>query len=122
MEERKTAVVVLSIIALIFIALFYVMPKKTNEETQTVSFKGCAIHFNYFEQGLEADIERAANNKLALCLCDTYRRKLDSSISNRIIQIYRKYNMDSDSARINNNLDSIIKYRKTVLDTLILLD
>ncbi|MDP9078455.1 MAG: hypothetical protein M3O71_13565 [Bacteroidota bacterium] len=126
MEERKTAAIVLSIIALITIFYTAILPEIRYRSTQTISFKTCSIDFKYVDKGLVTDVYRAANNKLALCLCGAYQQKHDTAIANRIFKIYREYGshygVDSVSNRSNRNIDSIIRNRKAIFDTLILID
>ena len=126
MEERKTAAIVLSIIALIIIFFTVILPEIKYRGIQTVSFKTCIVHYEYFDRGLVDDAELAANNKLALCLCDAYQQKHDTVIANRIFKIYREdgshYGVDSVSYRSNRNIDSIIRNKKAIFDTLILID
>ena len=120
MEERRTAAWVLGIIGLGVIFFAVILPEIRFRSIQTISFKNCTVHFEYWDKGLVPDIYRAAQNKLGLCLCNIYQQKPDTSIGNRIIQIYRQYGNNDDSTRYN--VDSIIKYKNAVLDTLILVD
>jgi len=124
MEERRTAAWVLGIIGLGVIFFTVVLPQIRFRSTQTISFKSCTVHFKYWDKGLVPDIYSASQNKLGLCLCSTYEQKPDTSVGNRIIQIYRQYgnHYRYDSVRIGNNIDSIIKYKNAVLDTLVLID
>jgi hypothetical protein len=126
MEERKTAAIVLSIIALIVIFYTAILPEIRYRGAQTISFKSCTVHYKYFDKGLVPDADRAANNKLALCLCNSYTQKRDTGVAKQILKIYRGYGShhgsDSISYTHRGNLDSIIKERKTVFDTLISLD
>jgi hypothetical protein len=123
MEERKVAAIVLSIIALIIIFFTAVLPEIRYRGTQTISFKTCTVRFKYFDKGLIVDAGRAANNKLALCLCNVYAHKPDTAVANQILRIYKQYgDMDSLSFGYKYNLDSLLKNKKTVFDTLILVD
>jgi hypothetical protein len=124
MEKRKTAAIVLGIISLVIIFFTVVLPELRFRGTQTLSFKNCTVHFKYEGPGLVTDIYSASQNKLALCLCNSYQQKPDTVVANRIIKIYQQYgnHYSYDSVRINNNIDSIIKHKSVVLDTLILID
>jgi hypothetical protein len=125
MEERETAAIVLSVIALVIIFYTAILPEIRFRGTQTLSFKGCTVHFKYFDKGLVPDADRAANNKLALCLCDVYAQKPDSAVANRILKIYREYgtqNIADSNSYNHTNLDSLTKNKKLAFDTLILLD
>src|ERR1700733_10398278 len=91
MEERKTAAIALSVLALIAIFFMVILPYVRHKGTQTLSFSTCTVHFKYFDKGLEDDTYRAAKNELALCLCDVYVKKPDTAVGNQIISIYRQY-------------------------------
>ncbi|MDF2430695.1 MAG: hypothetical protein JWP44_326 [Mucilaginibacter sp.] len=122
MEERKTAAIVLGIIGLIVVFFTVILPEIRLRSTQTISFRNCTVHFKYWDKGLVSDIYRVSQDKLALCLCKGYQQKPDTALGNRIIQIYRQYGSDNDSTKLYNNVDSIIKHKSEVLDTLITLD
>ncbi|TWJ03366.1 hypothetical protein JN11_00904 [Mucilaginibacter frigoritolerans] len=119
MEERKTAAIVLPIIALIILFFTVIFPEI--RKPQTISFKSCKVQVEYFT-GLEEDANRATNNKLALCLCDLYVHNPDSAIASQILKIYREYGTHDSTSYGRDSLNSIIKNKKTVFDTLILLD
>jgi hypothetical protein len=126
MEERKTAAIVLSVLALIAIFFTVILPYVRHKSTQTLSFSTCTVHFKYFDKGLEDDTYRAAKNELALCLCDVYEKKPDTAVGNQIITIYRQYGRHNGYDSLTNsqtiNLDSIIKNKKMTFDTLVLVD
>jgi hypothetical protein len=126
MEERKTAAIVLSVLALIVVFFTTILPYIRYKSTQTLSYDTCTVHFKYFNKGLDDDVYRAANNKLALCLCNVYIKKPDTALGNRILSIYRQYGSHNgnDSLTYNHtkNLDSIIKNKPMAFDTVILVD
>ncbi|MCQ6959556.1 hypothetical protein [Mucilaginibacter aquariorum] len=123
MEERKTAAIVLGTIALIVIFFAVILPKARHSGTQTISFRQCTVNFVYGNEGVDSDIYSAAQNKLGLCLCNYYQQKPDTAVANRIIQIYSKYdNNYADSLHLFNNIDSIIKHKSNLLDTMILVE
>jgi hypothetical protein len=126
MEERKTAAIVLSILALIAIFFMVILPYIRHKSTQTLSFKTCTVHFKYWDKAPDEDTYRAAKNKLALCLCNVYTKMPDTSVSHQIISIYREYgsHYGHDSLTFNQttNIDSIIKNKRMAFDTLILID
>ena len=124
MEERRTAVWVLGIIGLGIIFFTVILPEIRFRSTQTISFKNCIVHFKYWDKGLVPDIYRISQNKLGHCLCSIYKQKPDTSVGNHIIQIYQQYgnHHNYDSIRLRNNVDSIIKHKNAVLDTLVLID
>ena len=110
MEERRTAAWVLGTLSLVVLFFSVVLPAIRFHSTQTISFKNCTVHFKYRNKGLEADTYRASQNKLGLCLCNSYLQKADTSVANHIIQIYQQYgnHFDYNSTRIGNHVDSII--------------
>lgn len=124
MEERKTAAIVLGILALALLFFTIILPAIRYHGTQTIAFRGCTVKYKYWNSGLVPDIDRVSQNKLALCLCNIYQQKPDTAVRNRIIKIYKQYGKYTrdDSLRFNNNIDSIIKNKYAVLDTLILID
>jgi len=124
MEERKTAAIVLGIIGLVVIFFTVILPEIRFRSTQTISFKNCTVHFKYWDRDLVHDIYGVSQNKLALCLCNSYQQMPDTAVGNRIIQIYWQYgnHYQYDSVRLKNNVDSIIKHKNAVLDTLVLVD
>ncbi len=125
MEERRTAVWVLATIVVAVLFIFVVLPHKSRlESVQTISFKNCHVYYRYWDKGYVTDIDRAAQNKLGLCLCSLYNRKKDTALSNHIQQIYNQYgnHFAYDSTKISNNVDSIIKHKSVVLDTVIIVE
>jgi hypothetical protein len=126
MEERKTAAIVLSILALIAIFFIKILPYIRHKSTQTLSFKTCTVNFKYWDKASDYDNYRAAKNKLALCLCNVYEKKPDSAIGQQILKIYREYDSHSanDSLTYNNttNVDSVVKNKTMAFDTLITFD
>ena len=116
MEERKTAAIVLSVLLLIVIIILYFH----NSSKQTLSLNSCIVHISYVK-GLEADSYRAAKNKLALCLCNVYQHKPDTAIRNMILTTYQFYGTHNghDSVIYINNIDSVIRNKSAVFDTLI---
>ncbi len=124
MPERKPAAIVLGIIGLAIVFFTVILPEIRFRSTQTISFKTCTVHFKYWDKGLVPDIGRVSENKLALCLCTLYQKKPDTGVAHRIVQIYQQYgnHIKEDSGRFHHNIDSIIKHRDEVLDTLLALD
>ena len=127
MEERKTAAIVLSILALVIIFFTVILPEIKFRGTQTLSFKGCAIHFTYYSHATSADEDVIAQNKLGLCLCSLYDKKHDTAVAKKILYLYYKSGSSTthDSLKHigNNKIDSILKYRnKAFNDTVIMLD
>ena len=123
MEERKTAVIVLGIVAVIIIFITVIIPETRFRGTKIIAFRNCSVSFHYDDKDDTSNIRGISQKKLALCLCNTYGQKPDTALSNRIIQIYRQYgNRYIDSLGLYNNIDSIIKHKSELLDTMILLD
>ncbi|HEY4324520.1 MAG TPA: hypothetical protein VGN20_11055 [Mucilaginibacter sp.] len=127
MEERKTAAIVLSILAFILIFFTVILPYFKLKSDQTLSFKTCTVHFKYrYSIDTTEDAYTVAQNELALCLCKVYDKKQDIEISKRIMKIFKKYGspISPDSASFSkyNNLDSVLKYRKVAFDPMIAVD
>ena len=121
MEERKTAAIVLGILGVVVLFFTVILPWIRFHSTQTISFKNCTVHFDYWDKDYVTDIDRVAHNKLALCLCDSYQQKPDTAVANNIVQIYKQYD-NYDSTRFTYTIDSVIKHKKMVLDTTIAVD
>jgi len=126
MEERKTAAIVLGILALAVVVFTVIIPYINERKTQTLQFRSCTVHFQYHDgYSPDYDIYRAAQSNFALCLCKIYRHG-DTAISNRIIEIYKEtgnpIGPDSVYKLKNSGVDTIIKYRSEAFDTLILVD
>ena len=66
MDERKTAAIVLGIIALIVIFVTTILPKARHSGTQTIFFGQCTVNFVYGNQVVDSDIYNAAQNKLGI--------------------------------------------------------
>lgn len=126
MEERKVAAIVLPIVAIIVIFFTVILPEIHHTGIQTLSFKSCTVNFKYSNIISESDINRISQNKLALCLCSLYKNKPDTTVANRIIKIYRQYDLlnNTDSLYLNKtpNLDSILKNKAAVFDTTVVID
>ena len=126
MEERKTAAIVLGIIALVVIIFTVIMPYINERKTQTLQFRSCTVHFKYHDgYSPNYDIYRVAQSNFALCLCKIYQPG-DTAISDRIIKIYKEtgnpIGPDTVYKLKNSGVDNIIKYRSKAFDTLILVD
>ncbi|HEY1870351.1 MAG TPA: hypothetical protein VGG71_04795 [Chitinophagaceae bacterium] len=123
MEERKTTAWVVVTLAFIIIFLTAILPQLKYRGTRTIAFKNCVVHFKFYNQALGLDIYRANQNRLALCLCRIYKKDPDTATANRIIKIYKEYHKYNgyDSFIVNSNycLDSIIKYKRAVFDTIV---
>lgn len=92
MEERKTAAIVLSILALIALFFIVILPYIHLKSTHTLSFKNCSIPFKYiYEIDTTDDGYTIAQNKLGLCLCNAYHKKPAPDISKKIMELYKKY-------------------------------
>ncbi len=126
MEERRTAAWVLGAIALIVIFFTVILPSVRYHSTQTLAFKGCVVHFKYYRPASDYDVYRTNQNRLALCLCDSYQKTTDTATRSKIIEIYKAYNRynDYDSLIVKNHysIDSIIKHKGAIFDTTVLVD
>lgn len=72
----------------------------------------------------EMELE-AAQRKLALCLCEQYILTKDTTIRDKIIELYNdKETCFTPSEEIikTNNIDSIIQHRQDLFDTTIMID
>jgi hypothetical protein len=122
MEERKTAAIVLSIVALIFIYLIVIRPYIDLKRAHTVSFKNCSVSFYYrYNVDTIEDAYSSAQDSLALCLCKAYDKKADSVIGKQIMKIYLKYgnidNLDTINHSRYHTLDTILKHRNITFNT-----
>ncbi|RKR80935.1 hypothetical protein BDD43_1073 [Mucilaginibacter gracilis] len=127
MEERKTAVIVLSIVALIGIYFFVVAPYINLKKAHTISFKDCTISFYYrYSIDTTEDAYYVAQNQLGLCLCKAYDKKPDTTIGKQIMKIYFKYGSviahDTLNREQRDNLDTVLKHRDEVFNPKILWD
>jgi hypothetical protein len=126
MEERRTAAWVLGILALIIIFFTIILPKIKHSGRQTLAFKNCVVHFKYNIPGGDADIYRANQNRLALCLCDSYQKNSGTATRYKIIEIYKDYDRYNhyDSTIVNSHysIDSIIKHKSAVFDTVVVVE
>ena len=127
MEEKKTAAIVLSILALITIFFFGVLPYINRKRTYTLSYKSCTVHFKYaYQVDTTDDGFVAAQNELALCLCNAYEKKHDTDIARQIMKLNKKYGnyISPDSANHSpySNIDSVLKYKNTAFNPKIMVD
>ncbi|MFC0512664.1 hypothetical protein ACFFGT_00575 [Mucilaginibacter angelicae] len=127
MDERKwTLAVILLLLSCIGIYNLYNYINRRSE--RAVSFKNCTIKYQYRMDSPDMDGEeyRAATGRLASCLCKSYSQKPDTAIARKIMEIYNSQGQHIlfNTAHIKNysKLDSIIKYQKSVFDTLALYD
>jgi len=121
MEERRVAAYVLSVVALIFWVIFWLIPYIDFKKEHTLTFKTCSIKFHYYHNSDTSDqYYNIAQTDLTMCLCSLYMHKPDTAIARYIMSFYKTYgrNPSPDSLHQSryNNLDSIIKYREKALD------
>ncbi|SEN54768.1 hypothetical protein SAMN05192574_103486 [Mucilaginibacter gossypiicola] len=127
MDERKWTLVVMLLIVS-GVAIYNLRNYIDRRSEHSLSFKNCNVKYYYItkEAGLDGDVNRVAENRLARCLCRSYEQKKDTAIARKIMEIYRKNTRDvffNTSHVINyNKLDSVIKHREMVFDTLVLID
>lgn len=116
------------IATLIVIGLMYVLFCYIEREQETIlSYQDCKVSFKYSGTLDTLDLEyQSAKKELAGCLCESYIKTGDTRTSKRIMELYNRYGnpIKPDSSKYDayKNLDSIIKYQKSVFDTMILLD
>ena len=116
---------------LVFVTFFY----SCGDRTKTLSFKGCQTTYQQYSGGKyklyeghymtnEMELE-AAQRKLALCLCYQYILTKDTTIGNKIMELYNEketYFTPSEEIIKTNNIDSIIQHKKDLFDTTIMID
>jgi len=127
MEERKTAAWVLGTLGSAIAFFAFILPEIIHKSTHTFKFKDCTILFKYDGIGSDVDIYRANQNRLALCLCNSYKQNSDTSVKQKIIDIYKEYDRYSeyDSLIVHKHhirFDTILKYKYRAFDTLVLVD
>jgi hypothetical protein len=105
------------------------------DRKKTLSFKGCQVTYWQYSGGKyelyaghymtdEMELE-AAQRKLALCLCEQYILTRDSTVMNKIIELYNEketYFTPSEKIIKTNSIDSIIRHKKDLFDTTIVID
>lgn len=66
----------------------------------------------------------SAQRKLAACLCEDYLITKDTSVRNKIIELYNEKEsyFPPSSSITTNDIDSILKHRKELFDATILID
>lgn len=121
MEERKTAAIVLPIVALICFYIFWIRPYIDFKKEHTLSFKTCSVKFHYrYSVDTSETSYQIAQTDLIMCACSLYIRKPEIVTAKFIMNYYKKYgqNPSPDSLHHSqyNNLDSIIKYRDKALN------
>lgn len=116
MEERRTAVWVLGILALIIWLVIHFWPNPY-KGTQTIAYKSCKINFTYNNGKFDPTIYSVNQNKLALCLCERYQKKHDTLIANKIIEIQKEFDGGGDYR--DYTIDSLLKHKAAVFDTVI---
>jgi hypothetical protein len=127
MAERKwTLVVILLIVS--GVAIDNLCNYIDRRSEHAVSFKNCTVKYYYLtkEAGTDEYVNRVAENRLAHCLCKSYEQKKDTAIARKIMEIYHQNTSDiffnTSHLKNYNKLDSVIKHREMVFDTLVLLD
>jgi hypothetical protein len=92
----------------------------------TLSYSGCTIKYYLTDPSKAGMVYNATENKLALCLCKSYQQKKDTPIARKIMDMYNsngnKIFFNTLHSKSYNKLDSILKHREMVFDTLVLLD
>lgn len=127
MEERRTAAIVLSVLGFIVLVFTVIVPYINLKRTYAISYRACSISFQY-EHSIDTADEgyKAAQNKLALCLCKAYDKKPDTAVARKIMLLYNKCGVsacqDTFGHASYNNLDSVLKYREQVFNPVILID
>lgn len=127
MDERKWTLVVILMLAA-GIGIYNLCNYINRRSEHAVSFKNCAIKYQYRMDSpdMDGDEDHATTGRLARCLCKSYLQKPDTSVARKIIEIYNSQGQHILSNTVHSKtyskLDSIIKYQKSVFDTLALYD
>jgi hypothetical protein len=126
MDERKWTLVLILLMVL-SVAIYNLCNYINRRSEHSVSFKNCTVKYYYLpeNEGMDGDVYRAAENKLARCLCKSYELKKDTAIARQIMKIYSSGNpvfFNVSQSKNYNKFDSILKYREMVFDTLIWAD
>lgn len=116
MEERRTAAIVLSVLASIVLIFTVILPYINRKRVHTLSFKTCTVDFKYrYDVDTTDDWYIIAQNDLALCLCRVYTKTQDSAVARQIMKIYKQFGTPISLDKIEysryDNLDSILKYK-----------
>jgi hypothetical protein len=132
MQDKKTLYIVCGSITLVAFALCFLFSNR--ETTKTLSFKKCKIDYHQYSKGeielypghfMTNEMEHEeALRRLGFCLCKYYAKTKDTSVSEKIIELYkRKYNwFPSYTKQGRQPVDSIVKYKELIFDTVLLID
>jgi hypothetical protein len=126
MDERKWTGVIICILILGGL-LIYSVSYWNKKRLHTLAYKDCKVHFHYYYNVDTTDMAYPiANNKLALCLCQAYIKTKNKGTAGRIMEIYKAYDVpfgiDSSKYGGHPGIDTILKYKTKVFDTVISLD
>lgn len=127
---KKQRVLLGSIVVLtLMIALLAYKMLVDKEFEGKLTFKNCTVFYSQYTSGERPVYEghsvtnemefAAANLKLALCLCEEYKKMKDSDIADKLMVIYQQYSNFKDEKY--TTVDSLIKYRETVFNPAILI-
>lgn len=132
MQDRKIIYIAFGIIILVTFAFYFLFSNR--ETSKTLSFKDCKIDYRQYSKGEielyeghfmtnEMEHEQALR-RLGFCLCKYYVQTKDTSAREKIIELYkRKYNyFPSYTKQGRQPIDSIVKYKELVFDTVLLID
>jgi hypothetical protein len=133
MQDSKQVFYIVSV-AIILVAFALYLLSSNRETTKFLSFKECKIDYHQYSKGEielyeghfmtnEMEHEQALR-RLGFCLCKYYMQTKDTSVNDKIIELYkRKYNyFPSYTKQERQPVDSIVKYKEIVFDTVLLID
>ncbi|AYL94587.1 hypothetical protein [Mucilaginibacter celer] len=121
-NKKKWLLIILLLVAL-GIGTCKLVNNMSERQVQTITFKNCTENYYYSTKwpDMEGEEDYAARGRLAVCLCQSYSEKADTAIARKIMEIYnndgRHILFNTSQDKNYNKLDSVIKYRKMVFDT-----
>lgn len=126
--DKKRWMVAAIILITLGIGICIVIRRNIKPEIQTITFKNCTVNYHYSTEwpNMEGEFDHAAKGRLAICLCQSYSYNSDTAVARKIMEIYnndgRHILFNTAHSKNYNKLDSVIKYRKMVFDTVAQLD
>ncbi len=121
---RRQRVLLGSIVVLMLILALVAYKLLVNKEFEKkLTFKNCTVTYPQYTLGKRVhegysvtnEMEfAAANRKLALCLCEEYKKTKALDIADKLMVIYQQYSYFGNLKY--TTVDSLIKYRETVFD------
>jgi hypothetical protein len=132
MQNKKIFYIASGAIISVVLSFYFLFTNRAT--TELLSFKDCKISYHQYSKGEielyaghfwtnEMEHEQALR-RLGFCLCKYYMQSKDTSVSKKIIELYeRKYDyFPSYTKQGRKPIDSILKYKEIVFDTVLLID